>query len=140
MREDVHIALKKIWEQVGSYNPFVIAEKYNFEISYHDFKGSPLGHCSTVMGQTIILMDKSLENSNKRFLVCGHEIYHGISHQDIASYYSINGVTKGKMEDEANGFSVELLKCLYFEEHGRHATYYKELSIYGIGEDMLEYL
>lgn len=140
MKENIKVAITSLYGLANTYDPFVIAELLNIDIYYVDFNKKPLGHCSTILKETVITLDQSLKDSNQRFMVCAHELFHAINHQEYASYYSISKNTKSKMEHEANEFAIELLKMMYSEEFGYAAKSYKELGIYGVSEEMLEYM
>lgn len=134
------MAIHSLYGIAKTYNPFVIAEILNIDIHYASFNRKPLGHCSKILKEAVILLDESLLDSNQKYIVCAHELFHAINHQDISSYYSISKNTKSKMEHEANEFAVELVKMMFIEEHGYMATNYKQLMEFGVNEEMLEYL
>lgn len=140
MRKNVKQALQFINDFSESFDPFKIAESLNIDIRFVEMDETPLGHCSTILSDTVILFDTSLHESNLKFLICAHELFHAMNLQDIASYYSLNKFTKSKLEHEANEFAIELIKELFKQNNGFEASHYKQLSVYGVDEEMLDYL
>lgn len=140
MDNSITNAIKKLYSLAGTYDPFTIAELMNYDIYFEDLNKKPLGHCSKILKETVIILDDSLLDSNYRFFVCAHELFHAINHQEYASYYTISSGTKNKMEYEANKFAMELVKMMFFEENGYQPSSYKDLSVYGVNEELLVYL
>lgn len=115
MLDDVNKLIEKLLKKFGTLDPFKLAEYLDIEIKYVDFNRQPLGHFSTILGDKVILLDQSLQDSNHRYLVASHELSHGLSHSDLSSYYSTGDRQRGKIEHEANLFSAELLYYFYIE-------------------------
>lgn len=132
--------INKLFNLFGTYDPFRISELLNYDIHYVNLNKKPLGHCSKILKETVIILDESLMDSNYRFFVCAHELYHAINHQEYASYYTISSNTKSKMEYEANYFAMQLVKKMFYEENGYEATRIEELFQYGVHEEMLDYI
>lgn len=101
--------IKELFSKYKSYNPFVLSEMINIEVKYVNFGTSPLGQVAYIYDTPIILLNECLKDSNERFFVCAHELYHALEHTDLASYYISNRVRKNKMEAEANIFATIIL-------------------------------
>lgn len=140
MENNIYEAIKQLFKLSGTYNPFGIAELLNYDVRFVDMSKKPLGHCSKILKETVIILDDSLQDNNLKFFVCAHELFHAINHQEFASYYTISSNTKNKMEYEANKFAMELVKKMFAEENGYSPKSYKDLAIYGVSEEMLVYL
>lgn len=101
--------IKELYIKCSSYNPFVVSELLNIEVKYVPFGKSPLGQVAYIYETPIILINECLKDSNERFFVCAHELYHALEHTSLSSYYVSNGVAKSKMESEANTFATIIL-------------------------------
>lgn len=138
---DVVELLKSLRLKFKTLNPFVICDNLGIEIKYVDFLINPRGQYNTILDEKIILLSNSIKDSNERFFVCSHELAHAIYHSDIASYYSLNNISKSKSENEANFFATNLLIELYIEENGNHPENIAQLtSSYGLPEDCYQFL
>ncbi|MGX7394036.1 ImmA/IrrE family metallo-endopeptidase [Carnobacterium mobile] len=101
--------IKELYLRYNSYNPFVLSELLNLEVKYVSFGNSPLGQVAYIYETPIILLNEYLKDSNERFFVCAHELYHALEHTDLSSYYISNRIAKNKMETEANTFATIIL-------------------------------
>lgn len=127
--------IKNIYLKCGSYNPFVISESLNIEIKYVPFGKSPLGQVAYMYGTPIILLNEDLDDSNERFFVCAHELYHALEHTSLSSYYISNRVAKSKMESEANSFATIILFNDFIETNSYFPESFDDLErSYGLPE------
>lgn len=130
--------VQELFEEYKTYDPFKIAEKLDIEIEYGPIKQQGLS--LPVLGRPVILLQDSLKNTNKKYLVMAHELYHAMEHSELACFYStaING--KGKLEREANQFSANLLFGLYTEFNDCNPTTFNDLKYYfGMPDDFIEF-
>ena len=109
MDQRIFQLIKELYFKYNSYNPFVLADLLNIEVKYVSFGESPLGQVAYIYETPIILLNECLKDSNERFFVCAHELYHALEHTDLSSYYISNRVAKNKMEAEANTFATIIL-------------------------------
>ncbi|MBT2732081.1 ImmA/IrrE family metallo-endopeptidase [Carnobacterium sp. ISL-102] len=127
--------IKELYLKCGSYNPFVISNALNIEIKYVPFGKSPLGQVAYVYESPIILLNEYLSESNERFFVCAHELYHALEHTSLSSYYISNRVAKSKMESEANSFATFILFNEFIEINSSLPASFDELkNSYGFPE------
>lgn len=132
-------SIKNIYTKYNTLDPFEIAESCNIEIRYESFLKSPSGQYVVIHNQKIILINHELADSNERYFVMAHELYHALMHSELSGYYIQNSFSRGKLETEANKFAVNLLANRYVEEYGLYPSSYNELyNLYGIPKDILE--
>lgn len=132
-------SIKNIYTKYNTLDPFEIAESCNIEIRYESFLKSPSGQYVVIHDQKIILINHELADSNERYFVMAHELYHALMHSELSGYYIQNSFSRGKLENEANKFAVNLLANRYVEEYGLYPSSYDELyNLYGIPKDILE--
>lgn len=132
MNSRVKQIINILYSITGTYNPFIIAELLNIDIHYKNLCGHPLGHCSKILKEAVIVLDSSIIDSPVRFFICAHELCHAIKHSDIASYYSLNELSKGKLEYEADIFAFELTKLLFSTELTEESITDEMVDDYGI--------
>lgn len=112
---------RRLGFEFGTFDPFSIAEQLNVEVRYVDFDTNPLGSATKIMDDLIILVDTSLQNSNLRYFVVGHELCHIINHTELGDYYLFQRHGKDKLEKEADLFSWSMIVRLYEELFGEPA-------------------
>jgi len=97
----------------GTFDPFKIADDCGIKIKYVPFMEDPQGMIANVDGQKYILISDTLVDSNVKYFICAHELYHHLSHNGLGYYYisSIGG--KYTLEREANSFATSLVTYLY---------------------------
>lgn len=110
--------IKLLFEQYGTYNPFLITEAKGIEVLYVPFGETPLGETVYFKDEILILLNDSLENKNKRYFIMAHELYHGIEHLEMSAYYTTQRHGKGKYEREANLFAGHLMIGMYQDLYG----------------------
>lgn len=127
--------IKELYSKYRSYNPFVLSELLNIEVKYVPFGKSPLGQVAYVYEAPIILLNDCLKDSNERFFVCAHELYHALEHTSLSSYYISNRIAKSKMESEANTFATTILFYDFIESNSYLPESFDELEhSYGFPE------
>lgn len=120
-------------------NPFIIADYLGVEIRYGDL-GKRDGYYDKILGDPVIIINYRLRDSNKRFVVCAHELYHAIEHTDIASYYTTGKKQRSSLEYQANEFACKLICNLYVEETGELPTSFDRMKKwYGLPESSRKY-
>lgn len=107
-----------LFKQYETYNPFVIAKEIGIEVLYVPFGKTPLGETVYFKEDTLILLNDSLANQNKRYFVMAHELYHALEHLEMSAYYTTHRHGKEKYEREANLFAGHLMIELYKDIHG----------------------
>ena len=90
-------------------DPFRIAAKRHIHILYEPL-GSTMGYFSRDFRIGFIHINQYLPGEEKIF-VCGHELGHGVMHQDINTPFLKRHTlfSTSKIERQANTFAVELL-------------------------------
>lgn len=96
-----------------TFNPFTVAEDNGIKIKYVDFLTDPKGLSLTVRNQPYILINSELQESNMRFFICAHELFHSLEHDGFSYYYISFIGAKGKFEREANIFATCLMSLYY---------------------------
>ena len=80
--------------------PFLIAKEKGIEVLYVSFGKTPLGETVYFKDETLILLNDSLANKNKRYFVMAHELYHALEHLEMSAYYTNQRHGKGKYEEK----------------------------------------
>lgn len=134
--------IKNIVRHYGTANPFDIADKKGIEYEFKGLPGKIKGLLlSTPDDKPLIWINRNLKDSNLKYLVCAHELYHAIQHYGLNGLYSAHYGGKGKLETEADVFATELMIELYNEHYSQYAETFDVLkTVYGIKEEMREYL
>lgn len=106
--------LLKIASQIGTYNPFTLAEYLDFDVEYTndlppDYEGLAVSELK------VLFLLEQFKHSRFCFFLCAHELTHGVCHEGIQAYYNINRDTKKTMENEADAGAVVLLCNFYLE-------------------------
>lgn len=131
--------IEDLYEDFGTLNPFSIIDQAGIDLHYVDFGDNPLGQYIKLFNSPTILLNKSIENSPQKYFVASHELHHALEHEEIASYYTLNALSRSKMEQEANKFAVGLCLNLYIEENGsKHLSKIDLVNAYGIPIEILE--
>lgn len=122
-------------------NPFTIAEYENIEVRFvslpSDLKGLML---STPNDKPMIWINDNIRDCNLRYLVMAHELKHALDHYGLDGFYTAAYHGKGKLENEADRFSIELMLLLYQEQYQDVPdTFDKLIATYGVKEEMREY-
>lgn len=139
MSNYINCLLQHFYGLLVTVNPFVIAEWLGIEVRYEDL-GSRDGYYNTILGDQVIIINYRLRDSNKRFVVCAHELFHAIQHHDIASYYTVGDRQRGKLEYESNEFACQLICNLYVEDFGELPKSFDVLkNYYGLPESSRNY-
>lgn len=139
MIDNINALIIKIYKQVGTLDPFTVAEYMGIDIRYVPFLDNPYGQSLNIMGDPIILIADHLKESNHRYFVLAHEIYHSLQHSDLSGYYVRDSVTRGKLENEANKFAVAYYMQKYVEDYGISPYSYTELTnLYGVPLGIIE--
>lgn len=122
-------------------NPFIIAEYENIEVRFvplpSDLKGLML---STPNDKPMIWINDNIRDCNLRYLVMAHELKHALDHYGLDGFYTAAYHGKGKLENEADRFAIELMLLLYQEQYQDVPdTFDKLIATYGVKEEMREY-
>lgn len=122
-------------------NPFIIAEYENIEVRFvslpSDLKGLML---STPNDKPMIWINDNIRDCNLRYLVMAHELKHALDHYGLDGFYTAAYHGKGKLENEADRFAIELMLLLYQEQYQDVPdTFDKLIFTYGVKEEMREY-
>lgn len=122
-------------------NPFIIAEYENIEVRFvslpSDLKGLML---STPNDKPMIWINDNIRDCNLRYLVMAHELKHALDHYGLDGFYTAAYHGKGKLENEADRFAIELMLLLYQEQYQDIPdTFDKLIAAYGVKEEMREY-
>lgn len=133
--------IKNIVREHGTANPFDIADKKGIEYEFKGLPGKIKGLLlSTPDDKPLIWINRKLKDSNLKYLVCAHELYHALNHYGLNGLYSAHYGGKGKLELEANKFATELMLLLYQEQYQEiPETFDKLILTYGVKEEMREY-
>lgn len=110
--------LAPIYNRAKTFNPFLIAESEGIEYKYVDASSEFEGQTSNVIGKPLIVLNSSLIDSPRRFVVMAHEICHVLLHNGLISYYTLGSLQQSKMEYEANKFTSILLINFFVEYTG----------------------
>lgn len=141
MANRIDWVLDKLYKKHKTMDPFVISENLGIDVHYVYFKKNPLGQYLKIMEKPTILLNSRLEDSNERYFVASHELHHAIEHEDICSYYTLNNLSRSKMEQEANKFAAAMCLNLYIEEQGKlPETTVDLLNEYGVPLQLSEIL
>ena len=122
-------------------NPFIIAEYENIEVRFvslpSDLKGLML---STPNDKPMIWINDNIRDCNLRYLVMAYELKHALDHYGLDGFYTAAYHGKGKLENEADRFAIELMLLLYQEQYQDIPdTFDKLIAAYGVKEEMREY-
>ncbi|MDA5386985.1 ImmA/IrrE family metallo-endopeptidase [Loigolactobacillus backii] len=134
--------LAKLKITYGTSDPFELCNFLNIDLRWVDMNQHPLGKTSWILGESIILLDKSIQDNSRRYFVCAHELAHFFDDKGFAGYYVANRHYKGTSETQADSFATGMIYSLYLEEHqGEEPETVQELSAeYGLpiyGENYL---
>lgn len=133
--------LSDLYKRHQTMNPFTISENLGIDVHYVYFKKNPLGQYLKLLEKPTILLNSRLEESNERYFVASHELHHAIEHEEICSYYTLNSLSRSKMEQEASKFAAAMCLNLYIEEHGKiPETKTDLLNEYGVPLELSEIL
>lgn len=139
--ERIKCMIEDLFEEIGTLDPFVIIDHVGIDLHYVDFGANPLGQYIILFDTPTILLNKSIESSPQKYFVASHELHHALEHEEIASYYTLNALSRSKMEQEANKFAVYLCYNLYIEENGLKSFTKADLAaLYGVPLELLEVL
>ncbi|WP_277631363.1 ImmA/IrrE family metallo-endopeptidase [Atopococcus tabaci] len=139
MNECIKHAIDRLKKEYGTYNPFLLSDYLGIEIVYVPFLDNPQGQYVKLFDVPTILINEKLKSSSRRYFVLAHEIYHYLEHEDLAGYYILNSITRGKMESEANAFASALLFNYYIEDTGSLPSTVDEIVFaYGVPRKITE--
>lgn len=131
--------INDVYRETRTFDPIDIAAWHNIEIKYVPFLDNPAGQSVSVLGSPLILISDKIEESNQRYFVIAHEIYHSLQHTDLSGYYVRDSISRGKLENEANKFAIQLLIKKYKEDFGMLPNSYKELiELYGVPQNIVD--
>lgn len=101
---------KRLAAELGTRNPFTVAENYGILVLYQDLPDCTKGICYEVQGKKIIIINRSLSKSESVY-VCAHEVGHALLHPNINLSFLKNDTyfEPKKFEREADIFAAELL-------------------------------
>lgn len=105
----VRDVVKRLVKRHKTSNPYTIARNKGIIVNQARLK-DVLGYHQTYKRQSIICLDESLDEPEKRF-VCAHELGHAILHPRLNTPFLRRNTlfSVDKVEREANTFAVELL-------------------------------
>lgn len=139
MRFDTYLKVRQLAASFDTYDPFVIADRLGFKVSYRDL-GTNLGFTQNILGFTHIVLSSTLAESPKRMPVMAHELCHGVEHEDCAAWYTVGNVQKNSMEYQANMFAFYELSQLYQEQYDQRPDDFKTLQMaYVLPEEYYQY-
>lgn len=113
--QSIYELLSKVYKKVHSFDPFIIAKYYDYNIIYQNIGPYTLGTRIQSFRRTTIILDKNLKGA-ERLLVPLHEIKHCIADKGVGTpflrkYSSF--VPISKREATANIFAMNALINLY---------------------------
>lgn len=119
-------------------DPFVIAENLGISVFYGDFSFEGLS--LPVKGKPIILLNDCVRETNRKYVIMAHELYHAIEHKDLAYFYTVATNGQGKLERECNQFTADLLYSLYVEWNGINPQTFNDLKyLFGLEDEYLDF-
>lgn len=128
MLAKINHSVEYFYRKFSTFNPFAIAERLNIQVRYVNFEQKPLGEYTKILGDKLILLDWSLRDSNLKYVVCSHELFHATDHEDISSYYSLGDKQRSRLEYEANLFTSVIILNLYTEIHSELPKSFEDLK------------
>ena len=127
--------------QCNTLDPFLIAENYDIEVRYVPFSENPKGQFINLFEKPMILLNESIKDSERRYYVMAHELYHALEHSSLAGYYVSTGLSRSKLEYVAYRFAATFLLDHYVSENGTMPDTFGRLQLsYGVDELMADYL
>jgi len=133
--------IEGLYNQYGTLDPFALVEHAGIDLHYVPYLDNPMGQYLKLVGTPTILLSDTLEGSPERFFVLSHELHHALEHEDICSYYTLNSLSRSKMEQEANKFAAAMCLNLYIEEQEKFPeTTVDLLNEYGVPLQLSEIL
>lgn len=132
--------IKKIYTTLGTLDIHKVIEHYGIEIRYVSFLNNPLGQSVNVLGERVILISDKVEESNLKYFILAHELYHAAHHIELSGYYIRDSISRGKLENEANKFAIAFFINKYVEDYGKLPHSYDELTyLYGVPKEVIKY-
>lgn len=128
-----------LYNECGTLDPFAVADSRNIEYRYVPFLRNPEGQFLKMKNQPLILLADWLKESNRRYFIITHELYHALAHDGLGGYYISTDHSQGKMETEANLFALCYLSILYrIDEEMKPESYYDLHYKYGMDLNVAE--
>lgn len=125
--------LNLLYKKFGTFNPVVIADYLGIEVRYVPFLDNPRGQYIKILDVPVVLLNEAMEDTNEKYFVLAHELYHALYHKNLVGYYNSNNRNRGSLEVEANKFAVRLLLNLFTEEMHSLPHNFQELTyFYGV--------
>lgn len=143
MNERITELLEEIMSEYKTMDPFKVIEMKGIELEYSPFKSQnrSLGLYMKSFDTPTIYLKADLEDSPEKYFVAAHELHHALEHDDVSSYYTLNHLSRSKMEQEANKFAAAMCFNLYIEEQGKlPETTVDLLNEYGVPLELSEIL
>lgn len=132
---DRYNIVRYIGHRYGTYDPFAVAQKLNVPIRWCNLGSNLMGKVAYFGDSPIIMLNDSLQDTNKQYFICAHELGHVIKHEGLDGYYLQKPIWHDNLEYEATDFGINLLINLYKEEYGRLPDTRGDLmTCYGIPE------
>lgn len=131
--DEINSTIVDLYYKYQTYDPFKIAEFYNLIIRYVEFDEAPHGEVVYIRNKIYILIDSNFKNTNQRYFICAHELFHYLKHLNSKTYDS-NSNEKGFLEQEADYFAARLAQTYYKQLNNREAAKAKDLSFFGVPE------
>lgn len=135
-------SVENMVSECGTANPFVIADNNGLIYEYRsDLPAILLGITITIHGnRPMVLLNSSIKENSKRYLVMAHELKHAISHHDLPIYYSQAYRGGEKCEHEAELWATYLMVHLYEEIYGQPCELFNDLKrVFDVKESMRIY-
>ena len=132
----VQRVVKDLLREHQTRNAEHLAEALNIEVCYLPIETS--GCFIEVNERKFILVSNQYQNSQERYFIIAHELYHAIQHSNSGELYFHAYNYHGKFEREANLFAIYLLCDL--DEINEDDTAYNVFKRNYIPQDMLKYV
>lgn len=125
-------------------NPFIIAEYENIKVRFvplpSDLQGLML---STPNNKPMMWINDNIRDRNLRYLVMAHKLKHSLNHYGhygLDGFYTAAYNGKGKLENDADWFAMDLILLFYQEKYENVPETFDTLkATFGIKEEMRKY-
>lgn len=136
----MRLTAKDLVEQYNTADPFVLADyeeiDYSFEALPQDIKGFTITH----FDKPYIVLNDDLYDSQQRYVIMAHELYHALYHYDISYIYASFYNGKGKFEHEADIFATQLMTYLFEEKYDtKNYTFNHLVNTFSVKEATRDY-
>lgn len=126
---------KRLFMEHNTYNPYRLADNLGIDYRYAELGDSQLGMTVVFKNEPIILLNRDLSESLRRYDVMAHELTHALCHIDLPHYYNVAINGKMKLEKEADEFAAVLLTGMFSQEFGKRPCCFREVKNIFLLED-----